>query len=144
MCELSLKHKYMRTIYQGLHFSGKHFPKGNWQKMEPKWRWPVMLIDHIQYQEHFQSHLLPAVVKGDGFLKGQLNYESSNAFKSILKTTLPKSSLPHTFLPQLFSFSFRQPWGFASVIFIRNKFYAIVLTIQVFFKSLWLLTLDPS
>lgn len=44
MCELSQKHKYMRTIYQGLHFSGKQtLSKGQLAKNRIK----VMMTSHV-------------------------------------------------------------------------------------------------
>lgn len=54
------------------------------------------------------------------------------------------SLTPCTCLFQPFSFSFPQPCCFKGIIFTRNKFYSVVLTVKLFFKFLWLLTVDQS
>lgn len=44
--------------------------------------------------------------------------------------------------PSSFSHSIPQLYCFKGIIFTRNKFYSVVLTVQLFFKSVWLLTVD--
>lgn len=108
---------YVESILRAALFQASRFFKRPTGKNGVAGRWPAVLI--WSYQEHLQSHLLPAVLTEDGFLKGQLNL-------------------------QPLSFSSPQPCYFTDIVFARNKFYSVLLTVQVFFKSLWLLTLDQS
>ena len=71
-------------------------------------------------------------------MKGQLSFQYSYAFKSKRKANLC------TVLLQSFGFSLLLPCCFTDIIFTRNRFYLVVLPVQLFFKSFWLLTLDQS
>ena len=76
--------------------------------------------------------------KRNGFMKGQLSFQYSYAFKFTRKASIC------TVLLQSFGFSLLPPRCFTDIIFTRNRFYLVVLPVQLFFKSFWLLTLDQS
>ena len=76
--------------------------------------------------------------KINGFMKGQLSFQYSYAFKSKRKANLC------TVLLQSSGFSLLAPCCFTDIIFTRNRFYLFVFPVQLFFKSFWLLTLDQS